>query len=44
MKLKIGENIRRLRRSADMTQEEFAARMGVSAQAISRWETGVSQT
>ncbi len=39
MKLKIGENIRRLRHAADMTQEDFAARMGVSAQAVSRWET-----
>ncbi len=42
MKLKIGENIRRLRRSSAMTQEEFAAHMGVSGQAVSRWETGAT--
>ncbi len=42
MKLKIGENIRRLRREADMTQEDFATRMGVSGQAVSRWETGAA--
>ncbi len=42
MKLKIGENIRRLRLATDMTQGEFAARMGVSGQAVSRWETGAA--
>ncbi len=42
MKLKIGENIRHLRHEADMTQEEFASRMGVSGQAVSRWETGTA--
>ncbi len=39
MKLKIGENIRRLRRAAGMSQEECATRVGVSGQAVSRWET-----
>ncbi len=42
MKLKIGDNIRHLRHAADMTQEEFASRMGVSGQAVSRWETGTA--
>ncbi len=42
MKLKIGENIRRLRREQGMTQEDFSARMKVSAQAVSRWENGTS--
>ncbi len=41
-KLKLGENIRRLRREANMTQEDFSARMGVSGQAVSRWETGTA--
>ena len=38
MKLEIGKNIRKLRRDADMTQEELAERLGVSYQAVSRWE------
>ncbi len=42
MKLNIGENIRRLRRAVNMTQEEFATCMGVSGQAVSRWETGTA--
>ncbi len=38
MELKIGETIRHLRREKDVTQEEFAAVIGVSAQAVSKWE------
>lgn len=38
MKLQIGENIKNLRREKNLTQEEFAEIIGVSAQAISRWE------
>ena len=38
MKLKIGENIKNLRREKNLTQEEFADIIGVSAQAVSRWE------
>lgn len=40
MKLYIGENIKRLRRERDMTQEELAELLGVSFQSVSRWETG----
>ncbi len=40
MKLKIGENIRHLRRKADLTQQQFADQMGVSCQSVSRWENG----
>lgn len=38
MKLNIGDQIRRLRRERDITQEEFAEVLGVSCQSVSRWE------
>lgn len=41
MKLSIGENIKRLRREKDMTQEDFAELLGVSCQSVSRWENGI---
>lgn len=44
MKLNLGTTIRELRRRDDRTQEELAALLGVTAQAVSRWESGVSHT
>lgn len=41
MKLNIGKRIKELRRSKDITQEEFAEYLGVSYQSVSRWENGV---
>ncbi|MBQ7930947.1 MAG: helix-turn-helix transcriptional regulator, partial [Clostridia bacterium] len=38
--LKIPEVILRERRRKNMTQEELAASLGVSSQAISNWERG----
>ena len=38
MKMKIGENLRRLRAAKGLTQEQLAEVLGVSAQAVSRWE------
>jgi len=38
----LGENIRRLRVAKGITQEQFGYELGVSAQAVSRWENGVS--
>ena len=38
----IGETIARLRREQGFTQEEFAAQIGVSAQSVSKWETGTN--
>lgn len=42
MKLYLGENIRNLRKSADLTQEQLAERLGVTYQSVSRWENGTS--
>lgn len=38
----IGDTISRMRQNKNMTQEEFASRLGVTPQAISRWERGNS--
>ena len=40
MKLNIGRTIRTLRRAKDMTQDELAAKLGVTFQTVSRWENG----
>jgi len=40
MNLLIGETIKRIRRERDLTQEEVAAHLGISFQAISKWERG----
>lgn len=38
MNIKIGEKIRILRKKANVNQERFAEYLGVTAQAVSRWE------
>ncbi|MBQ9745520.1 MAG: helix-turn-helix transcriptional regulator [Clostridia bacterium] len=38
----IGKKIRDLRKEKKITQEELATNLGISAQAISKWETGIS--
>ena len=40
MALKLGENLRKLRKDKGITQEELAYTLGVSFQAISKWERG----
>ena len=42
MKLMIGENIRSYRKKNGLTQEEFAERLGVTYQSVSRWENGAT--
>lgn len=36
----IGEDIKKMRRERNLTQEEMAAHLGISFQAISKWERG----
>ena len=38
----IGDTISRMRQNKNMTQEDFASRLGVTPQAVSRWERGNS--
>ena len=38
------QNLLLLREKAGLSQEKLAEKLGVSRQAVSKWETGVSQT
>lgn len=38
------ENVKMLRKQAGMSQEQLAEKLGVSRQAVTKWETGVSPT
>ena len=42
MNIYLGENIKRLRREKDITQETLAEFLGVTFQSISKWERGES--
>lgn len=42
MKLYINENLKKLRLSKNLTQEQFVKAIGSSVQSVSRWETGMS--
>ncbi len=37
--MSLSENIKRIRLEKNMTQEQLAGRLGISAQAVSKWET-----
>ena len=41
--MSLSENIRECRRRAGLSQEALAERLGVSRQAVSKWETGESE-
>ena len=41
---KIGTQIAMLRKNAGLTQNELGERLGVSYQAVSKWERGVSHS
>jgi DNA-binding XRE family transcriptional regulator len=40
MELKIGNNIKRLRKNKGMTQEQLAELLNISSAAVSKWESG----
>lgn len=40
--MKIGEVIRKYRKEKDLTQEQMANYLGVSAPAVNKWENGDS--
>lgn len=42
MELQIGTNLAQLRREKGLTQDQLAEKLGVSAPAVSKWETGHS--
>ncbi len=44
MELKISENLKRMRKERGNTQEDLANHLGISVQAISKWERGVSHS
>lgn len=44
MNIDIGSKIKALRLTKSMTQEQLAKALHVSAQAVSKWEIGVSQS
>ncbi len=39
--MKFGENLRSLRKSKKLSQEDLAEKMNVSRQSVSKWETGL---
>ena len=41
MELTLGNQIKELRKQKNMTQEQLAEALGLTAQSVSKWETGL---
>ena len=44
MKITLSENLRKMRRDRDLTQEDLANFLGISFQAVSKWEREISHS
>ena len=42
--MNLGNKIRELRRASHLTQEQLAASLNISAQAVSKWEMNISHS
>lgn len=40
--MKFCDKLARMRKNNNLSQEQFADKMGVSRQAVSKWESGIS--
>ena len=40
--MKFGDNLRNLRKSKNLSQEDLSERVGVSRQSVSKWESGAA--
>lgn len=43
-KIKIGQYIAKCRKEQSLTQEQLAEKLGISKNAVSKWERGVSHS
>lgn len=39
--MRFGDNLRKLRKKGKLSQEDLAAKMQISRQSVSKWETGI---